>query len=85
MTEQKYNLELLEMEGGVDDPSVLSPFLALVATNAVVQHPLESAKLELLKVARLVGQDLSHQLRLGNGHSRHRPKPSDGGLTCPAI
>ena len=58
------------MEGRVDDPPVLGPFLALVATNAIVQHPLKSAQLELLKVAGLVGQYFSHQCGLGNGHSR---------------
>ena len=65
------------MEGRVDDPPVPGPFLALVATHAVVQHPLESAKLELLKMPELVGQNLSHQFRLGNGHSGYRSKPSD--------
>jgi hypothetical protein len=48
------------MEGRVDDPPMLSPFFALVATQAIVQHPLKSAKRELLKVAELVGKNFSH-------------------------
>lgn len=70
------------MERLVDDPPVLGPFLALVAAQAVVQHPLELTELELLVVAELVGQDLSHQLRLGDGHPWHRPEPGDRRLAC---
>lgn len=70
------------MESGVDDPAVLGPLVALVAAQAVVQHPLELAQLELLVVAELVGQHLAHQLRLGDGHPRHRPEPGDRRLAC---
>jgi hypothetical protein len=76
------HLEFLEVERGVDDPAVLGPLVALVAAQAVVQHPLELAQLELLVVAELVGQDLAHQLRLGDGHPRHRPEPGDRRLAC---
>ena len=81
MTEQRY-LEFLQMESRVDDPPVLSPFFTLVATQTVVQHILKSAKRELLKMAELVGHNLSHKFRLCDGHSRHRPKPSDRHFTC---
>lgn len=73
------------MEGRVDDPPVLGPFFALVATHSVVQQPLKTAKLELLKVAELVGQNFSHQLGLGDGHPRHWPKPGDRHFTCQPI
>lgn len=73
------------MEGRVDDPPVLGPFLALVAAQSVVQQPLETSKLELLEVAELVGQHFSHQLRLGDGHPGHWPEPGDRHFTCQQI
>lgn len=76
------HLQFLDMERGVDDPPVLGPLLALVAAQAVVQQPLELTELELLEVAELVGQDLTHQLRLGDGHPWHRPEPGDRRFAC---
>jgi hypothetical protein len=76
------HLQFLEMEGGADDPPVLGPFLAVVASQPVVQPPLQAAELDLLEVAELVGENFSHQLGLGDGHPGHRPEPGDGRFTC---
>jgi hypothetical protein len=70
------------MEGGCDDPPVPGPLVALVGAHAAVQQPLELPEADLLEVAELVGQDLPHQLRLGDGHLRHRPGPGDRRLAC---
>jgi hypothetical protein len=44
-------LELVEVEGGVDDPSVPGPLVALVGAHAAVQQPLELPEADLLEVA----------------------------------
>jgi hypothetical protein len=76
------HLQFLEMEGRVDDPPVLGPFLTLVASQSIVQPPLEDAELELLEVAKFVRENFSYQPGLGDGHPGHRPKPGDGRFTC---
>ena len=65
-----------------DDPPVLGPLATLVGAHAVVQQPRELPEAGLLEVAELVGQDLAHQLQLGDDHPRRRAEPGHRGLAC---
>jgi len=66
------------MEGRVDDPPVLGPLATLVDAEAVVQQSRDLPEaVGPLEVAELVGQDLAHQVWLGDDHPRRRPEPGD--------
>jgi hypothetical protein len=77
------DLQLLEMKGVVDYPPVNHPFLALECRQPVSQQPLDpSCGPRLPELALLVRQDLSHQFRVTHDHSRFRPQPGHGDVTC---